>query len=137
VTGSFGIPVVVNSDEKFCFQRHIGLVRPKADVDSKWLYYALRSKFAFNQAAAGATGTAQKTVSLKLLRSMQLPHMSSSLQEAITAKLDNLYEASKGLQAVHRRKIDGTAELKQSILQEAFSGKLVARPTGAIKEAAE
>ena len=43
VTGSFGIPVLVEDDGEFCFQRHIGLIRPKPDVDSRWLTYALLS----------------------------------------------------------------------------------------------
>jgi type I restriction enzyme, S subunit len=106
VTGSFGIPVVVNSDKKFCFQRHIGLVRPKAGVVSKWLYYALRSKLAFDQADTGATGTAQKTVSLKLLRSIRLPRMSSSAQEAVMARLDSADDVSQQLEAIYRRRID-------------------------------
>lgn len=126
VTGSFGIPVVVNSKEKFCYQRHIGLVRPKAEVNSKWLYYALRSKLVFDQAASAATGTAQKTVSLKVLRKIQLPQMSQSAQEAATEKLDNVYDVSQQLQAIYRRRIDAVAELKQSILQKAFSGELTA-----------
>lgn len=28
VTGSFGIPVIVNTDEPFCFQRHIAIIKP-------------------------------------------------------------------------------------------------------------
>lgn len=137
VTGSFGIPVLVNSDNLFCFQRHIGLVRPKAGVNSQWLYYALRSKFAFDQAASGATGTAQKTVSLKLLRSIQLPAVSPAEQQSVTAKLNDVYEISQLLEAVYRRKIDSVTELKQSILQKAFSGALTSLPSRAIQEAAE
>jgi type I restriction enzyme S subunit len=128
VTGSFGIPVVVTSDKKFCFQRHIGLVRPKDGVDSKWLYYALRSRFAFDQAASGATGTAQKTVSLKLLRKLQLPRTSLSKQAAITTRLDALYEHTQQLVAAYRRKIEAAAQLKHSILQKAFAGELTAPP---------
>ena len=73
VTGSFGIPVLVDDDTEFCFQRHIGLIRPKNDLSSAWLYYLLRSPQIFKQAEEGATGTAQKTVSLKVLRGIQVP----------------------------------------------------------------
>lgn len=137
VTGSFGIPVVVTTDDRFCFQRHIGLVRPKEGVESRWLYYALRSKFAFDQAASGATGTAQKTVSLKLLRSIQLPRMSQSKQKSVVAKLDGMLKRTQQLNATYRYKIDAVAELKQSILQKAFSGELTSPPPQAIQEAAE
>jgi type I restriction enzyme S subunit len=39
VTGSFGIPVSVDDDSQFCFQRHIGLIRPNSETRSRWLYY--------------------------------------------------------------------------------------------------
>ena len=68
VTGSFGIPILVEDDSEFCFQRHIGLIRPKPDIDSRWLTYALLSPQVRAQAESGATGTAQRTVSLGVLR---------------------------------------------------------------------
>lgn len=71
VTGSFGIPVLITEDLDFCFQRHIGLVRPKSDVNSEWLYYMLMSPQILRQANDGATGTAQKTVSLKLFEAFK------------------------------------------------------------------
>ena len=63
VTGSFGIPVMVKDDKKFCFQRHIGLVRPNPNLAAqKWLYYMMQSPIIYSQANEKATGTAQKTV---------------------------------------------------------------------------
>ena len=58
VTGSFGIPVLVEDDVEFCFQRHIGLVRPKPTTDSRWLCYLLRSSHVFEhpQHRANAPG---------------------------------------------------------------------------------
>jgi type I restriction enzyme S subunit len=137
VTGSYGIPVLVETSEKFCFQRHVALIRPKEGVNCRWLYYALRSKLAFDQASSGATGTAQKTVSLKVLRNIRLPRMSSSLQTEITAKLVSLSGVTQRLTRIYRAKLDSAAKLKQSILEKAFSGELTPLPSLAIKEAAE
>ena len=58
VTGSYGIPVVVDHDEAFCFQRHIGLIRPSDCLDSKWLSYLLLAPQVTSQADERATGTA-------------------------------------------------------------------------------
>lgn len=58
VTGSYGIPVVVDHDMNFCFQRHIGLIRPNDETNSKCLYYILLSRYLLNQADECATGTA-------------------------------------------------------------------------------
>jgi type I restriction enzyme S subunit len=41
------------------------------------------------------------------------------------------------LEENYRKKIDELVELKQSILQKAFSGELTSPPSQAIKEAAE
>ena len=50
VTGSYGIPVIVDHDMDFCFQRHIGLIRPNDETNSKCLYYILLSRHLLNQA---------------------------------------------------------------------------------------
>ncbi|QQS30158.1 MAG: restriction endonuclease subunit S [Sphingobacteriales bacterium] len=60
VTGSYGIPVLIDDNFQFCFQRHIGLIRPSKNLDSKLLYYWILSPQAISQANETATGTAQK-----------------------------------------------------------------------------
>lgn len=124
VTGSFGIPVLVDFEKEFCFQRHIGLIRPNRETDSRWLFYAVQTKSAQSQAEAGATGTAQKTVSLKVLRGLKIPSMPLATQKNIVKKLDALAAETRRLEAVYQRKLDALSELKQSLLQRAFSGKL-------------
>lgn len=124
VTGSFGIPVLVNEHRDFCFQRHIGLVRPKPEVSSEWLYYLLMSPQVLRQANDGATGTAQKTVSLKLLRNFQVPRIPLPLQHETVAKLNAVSKETQRLEAIYQQKLALLAELKKSLLQQAFSGAL-------------
>ena len=124
VTGSFGVPVLVSEKRDFCFQRHIGLVRPKPGVSSEWLYYLLMSPQVFKQANKGATGTAQKTVSLKVLRGYRVPRVSLAIQLTTVAKLDALFEETQRLQSLYQRKLTALDELKKSLLAQAFSGAL-------------
>ena len=124
VTGSYGIPVLIEDDFEFCFQRHIGLIRPKENISSKWLYYWILSPQAFFQANDTATGTAQKTVSLTALRSFTLPKMTLKEQQNIVQKLDALSAETKKLEAIYQQKINDLEELKKSVLQKAFSGEL-------------
>lgn len=124
VTGSFGIPVVVDFDKKFCFQRHIGLIRPTSETNTKWLYYLILSPQLSKQASERATGTAQKTVSLKVLRNFDVPKVPPNGQRAIVAQLDDLAAETQRLQAIYEQKLTALHELKQSILQQAFSGQL-------------
>lgn len=126
VTGSYGIPVIVEHDRNFCFQRHIGLIRPNDETNSKCLYYILLSRYLLNQADECATGTAQKTVSLSGLRRFYVPKIPKEEQQLIVAKLDVISEKVSHLEAIYRQKIAALKELKQSILQKAFTGELTA-----------
>ncbi len=124
VTGSFGIPVIVRDNTEFCFQRHIGLVRPKLETSSSWLYYLLMSPQLLKQANEGATGTAQKTVSLKLLRSFEVPKVSPKHQKQAVEKLDALTKETQRLATLYTRKLAALEALKKSLLHRAFSGEL-------------
>jgi type I restriction enzyme S subunit len=124
MTGSFGIPVLVREHREFCSQRHIGLVRPKPEVKSAWLYYLLMSPQVFKQANEGATGTAQKTVSLKLLRSFSVPKVPIARQELDVAKLDSLTVETQRLESLYQQKLTALDELKKSLLDQAFAGAL-------------
>jgi type I restriction enzyme, S subunit len=136
VTGAtLGIPVLVKQEIDFCFQRHIGLIRPKPETDSVWLSYALVSPQVFAQATVGSTGAAQKTVSLAVLRSITVPKIRFSEQRAIAAKLDALTAETQHLESLYQSKLAALAELKQSVLQKAFAGELTAQPEQFLQEA--
>ena len=124
VTGSFGIPVLVTGDQEFCFQRHIGLIRPKPSVDAAWLTYALLSPMAFAQADQRATGTAQRTVSLAVLRDLRLPLHPAEEQRRVAAEIAAIEDRTRDLEDCLARKLAALDELKQSLLHQAFSGQL-------------
>ena len=85
VVGSYGIPVLVKSEIKFCFQRHIALIRAEK-INSEFLVQALDSGAFRLQADKVAIGEAQKTVTLDNLRKMtiDLPPLSDQLKIAET-----------------------------------------------------
>jgi len=125
VTGAtLGIPVLVEEERDFCFQRHIGLVRPKPDTHSAWLTYALLSPQVFRQATIGSTGAAQKTVSLSVLRDLKLPKLSFTEQRRIAAELDAISAETERLAVVCERKLTALEALKKSLLHQAFTGQL-------------
>jgi type I restriction enzyme S subunit len=125
VTGAtLGIPVLVKEQRDFCFQRHIGLVRPKPETDSTWLSYALLSPQVFRQATIGSTGAAQKTVSLAVLRELKVPKMVLTEQKRIAARLDAIFAETQRLASICQQKLAALDELKKSLLHQAFSGEL-------------
>lgn len=95
VTGSYGIPIIVDDDKPFCFQRHIGLLRPNQDIIIPvYLANWIKSEGGKQQADAKATGIAQKTVSLSSLKTFSLPLPPLSLQQSFAAKVSAI-EAQK------------------------------------------
>jgi len=85
VTGSYGIPVKVNTTNKFCFQRHIALIKPLMNTD--YLTMVLGSPLVKKQCDVTATGTAQKTVGLSSLRNFVIPIPPLNEQKRILERL--------------------------------------------------
>lgn len=96
VTGSYGIPIIVDDDKPFCFQRHIGLLRPNQDIIIPvYLVNWIKSEGGKQQADAKATGIAQKTVSLSSLKTFSLPLPPLSLQQSFAAKVSAIEEQKR------------------------------------------
>ncbi len=126
VTGSFGIPVMIENDKKFCFQRHIGLIRPNLNVvNQKWLYYLLQSYLIYSQASEKATGTAQKTVTLTVLRDFNLCIPPLTDQHRIVKEIESRLSQATASETYIEKALQQAEALRQSILKKAFSGELV------------
>ena len=102
VVGSFGIPVFINENKKFTFQRHIAILRPNGNVIiPKYLYHVLRSSDFLKQAHVVAVGAAQKTITLTALNRMKVPVPPLAEQARIVAILDKFdtltHSISEGL----------------------------------------
>lgn len=88
VTGSFGIPVIVDVDLHFCFQRHMALLKPL--INFSYLYFALMSGYVKKRCDEVAIGTAQRTVGIKSLRKILIPIPPIAEQTRIVANLSEL-----------------------------------------------
>ncbi len=112
VTGSYGIPVLVDTNTKFCFQRHIALIRTGSQLLNGFLYCLLASPLMIQQADGTATGVAQKTVSLNSLRNFSIPLPPLATQQAIVSEI----EAEQALVATNRELITRFEKKIQSTL---------------------
>ena len=125
VTGSFGIPVLIDFDKEFCFQRHIALLRPKESILQKYLYYVMMSPEVYSQASKGATGTAQKTVGLGVLRKIKIPYSTDiTLQEKIIEDIENRLSLCESIEQTVGTTLAQAEAMRQSILKAAFEGRL-------------
>jgi type I restriction enzyme, S subunit len=99
VGATFGRPVPVDSDEPFCVQRHIAIIKPSAEAFVPYLQRVLASPFVYDQAAAATTGSAQPTIALKPLRGFLIPLPPLAEQHRIVAKVDAVMALCDQLEA--------------------------------------
>ena len=121
VTGSYGIPIKVESSQKFCVQRHVAILKSTKSTPVNYLVYLLKSKYAFEYATKIATGIAQKTVPLTGLRMMTVPIPSELEQHRIVAKVEALMTLCDQLKSSIQ-----LANQKQQAIADALMAQAVA-----------
>ena len=89
VTGSYGIVIPVDTEDTFCFQRHIALLKP-LQITTKFLSTWLKTPIVYEQCKHCATGTAQKTVGLNSLKNILIPIPPVNEQVRILEQLENV-----------------------------------------------
>ena len=125
VTGSYGIPAVVNTDRDFCFQRHIALIKPL--LSANFLSRVVSSSYCSKWFDKKATGTAQKTVALSILRSTLIPVPPLAEQRRIVDVLGKYLALVDGIER-DRAELDVLlAQLKSKVLDLAVRGELTER----------
>jgi len=126
VTGSYGIPVLIDFDKKFCFQRHIALLRPKDRINQKFLFYAMQEPGVYAQATKGATGTAQKTVGLAVLRKIMIPFCDDvDTQVIIVNDMEAKMSLCESIEKTVSLALQQAEAMRQSILKKAFGRELI------------
>ena len=123
IVGSYGIPVMVDTDKKFCFQRHMALLKPK-DIYNRFLWRQLQTQSFFEQATSIATGTAQLTVPIKGLRKLIVKCPTLPEQHEIVRLIDDLLARERAAQQAAEQALASIDLMKKSILARAFRGEL-------------
>jgi restriction endonuclease S subunit len=121
VGATLGIPAIVDTDEPFCFQRHVAILKPDHErIQSRFLWHMLRSRTVFEKAWASTTGSAQPTVPLRAIRELPIPIPPIPEQRRMDA-LQAEVGALKRLQAETAAELDARLP---AILDHAFKGEL-------------
>jgi type I restriction enzyme, S subunit len=111
---------------KYIFTRAIGLLRTKkTELNPNYLAFFLRSRYGKKLVDAGIFGTSgQQVVTTTHIKGIKIPIPSLDIQIRLVRKFEELLTESKKLEANYSKKIERLNELKKSILQQAFAGKL-------------
>lgn len=123
VTGSYGKPIPVDTFKPFCFQRHIGLIKPL--IHNDYLMAVLSSDYILKECNKTATGTAQKTVGLESIRNFLIPIPSQKEQEKICKEIAIYNEIIDEITANKEILTCAISLCKSKILDLAMQGKLV------------
>ena len=113
------------------------IVRPTSEIDAHYLEAFFNSGFGKELVLGRLVGAAQKHFNVTAAREVTLPYPPAQEQAEIVAQIKRLQIETGRLETVYESKMTALAELKQSILQKAFSGALTANLDDALQEAAE
>ena len=92
VVGSFGKPVYVDFEMPVVFQRHIAILRPKSDVNGKFLYYTMLNPQFYRMVDKLAIGCSQRTVTLDTLRNIEVNLPDKGIQDKMVGILSLIDE---------------------------------------------
>lgn len=92
VVGSFGKPVYVDFEMPMVFQRHIAILRPKSDVNGKYLYYTMLNPQFYRIVDKLAIGCSQRTVTLDTLRNIEVNLPNKDIQDKMVGVLSLIDE---------------------------------------------
>lgn len=120
IVGTIGRSAVLSEKNiPITFQRSVAIMSPKDGVCSRYLmYYFISNSSLLNQEAQGA---AQKGIYLNQLKNIAISFPSLPEQERIAARLDEISEKVKALQANYDQTITLCNDLKQALLKSIFA----------------
>lgn len=100
-------------------------LKPKDKVlDRDFLFYTLLSKTFTDYAIAGSARAGMPKVNRKHLFAYELSIPSVSEQKRIANAIDDVAASARSLETIYTQKLANLDELKQSLLQKAFTGGL-------------
>jgi type I restriction enzyme, S subunit len=117
---------IIPDNLEVCLGQRTVLLRPKKDkLLSRYLAYLILSKDVQKNLLSHSIGATVQHVNMKDIRAFKVYNLSDlSEQQSIVRQLDSLKTQTQKLETVYNKKISDLEELKKSILQEAFLGKL-------------
>jgi type I restriction enzyme, S subunit len=103
---------------------NVVIVRPGLAVDSRFLVYYIKSRTSQNYLLSKRKGSAQLVVNTTIVKQWPVKIPPLEVQQQIVRELDVMVQQVSELMEISQNKSQHYLNLKQSILQEAFSGKL-------------
>lgn len=120
-----GRAAIWNEDYPIYFQKAIHRVRFYELEYNKWFLYYLYAQDRNGELKQHFSGTGIQHFTGEVLARFELPLPPLQELRCAIAKFDELSAETQKLEALYQQKLNALAELKKSILHQAFTGKLV------------
>lgn len=127
VVGSFGKPVYVDFDKQMVFQRHIAILRPKRNVNARFIYYTMLNPQFYKLVDKLAIGCSQRTVTLDTLRNIEVNLPDKDIQDKMVGILSLIDEKID----INNNVNDNLASMAYDIYMHTFFSK---KPNGKLKD---
>ena len=122
--GTIGVGYVVKRSDKFYYKDgNIISMRAKEAANPHYLLYAFRSNALADQLGV-LSGTTVTHLPLEKAKKLLLRMPEIGIQDAVVKRIMKFEAETQRLESLYQRKIAALDELKQSLLQQAFSGQL-------------
>ena len=133
-----GKTAIYKGERPAIFAGYLIRIRRKEDLlDGDFLNYFLNSHIALNYGKTVMSSSVnQANINGSKLKSYPIPAPPLSEQRTIVNILDDLQAETRRLASVYHRKLAAIEELKQSLLHQAFTGRLTARSASVMSSAA-
>jgi len=123
IRGSFGAVAQVPPELTGAnITQDVARVAPRDDVHPRWLYHALRSRTAYSQMVARATGATIRGVNIRELKRIKLPALPTDAQAGIAERLDRMTTTHSALRAQLLTQLALLREHHQAHLTDAVFG---------------
>ncbi len=131
--GTIGIVRIIDTDVEFSIFVSVALIKPIDKSITPYLRYVLESPLIQNQ--INPQGAALKHLYLRDLREYLVPLPPKEVRDRIVERLNSFTMESTRLEFIYKQKLNSLKELKQSLLQKAFSGELTSEGDKLMDEA--
>ena len=94
------------------------------EVLPEYLCHFMKSTNSRKRLIDGGTGTNIKSLNQQTLSALRVPFPTATEQKTLVARLKSVSEETQRLESIYQQKIAKLAELKKSLLHQAFTGEL-------------
>ena len=122
----YTVEIPVTNRKLLLNQRIAKIIFDKSTVDKTFFLYLLRSRIFLKCLYETSRGVRQANLSVVSMKEIPITLPPIDVQRGFSKKIKNLYSEIQKLETIYQQKLSALTELKQSILQKAFTGELTA-----------